>query len=85
MVHGKEQPVFITSKFLNPCTPKKIQVFGYIEEEVPNSAANRSGTSSPKQAKSAGQSNVFASNPYSHAYNQCSVHLDLVHNIIPLS
>ena len=42
MVHGKKQPVFIILKLLNPYTkPQKFQVFGYTEQEVRNSAANR--------------------------------------------
>ena len=49
MVYGKKQPVFITSNFLNPCTPKKISSFGHIEEEVQNLAVDRIGTSSHQQ------------------------------------
>ena len=49
MVYGKKQPVFITSNFLNPCTPRKISSSGRIEGEVQNFAVNRIGTSSHQQ------------------------------------
>ena len=67
----------LTSKFLNPCTPKKILIFGYIEEEVRNFAANRIGTSSQEQAKSVvSQRSLFPTHT-DHAYNPChNVHLD---------
>ena len=63
MVHGKKQPVFITSKFLNPCNPKKkfLDIFKRKLKILQQTEVEPLPT---KKQKSVGQSKVFVSNPY---------------------